>query len=349
MTPATGFSGRDLASLPVNVLLVGQQVSLVQRRGRYTPESMRHPGKMRPELARQLIEAYSQPGDWILDPMSGIGTTGVEAMHLDRRYVGIELEPRFVAWQRENLALAREQGAIGEGVVFQGDARALGAGSEAVSFRGPLRQPIAAIITSPPYGDRLKPRDTAPSRVMRDLIAAGRMRADVIPEGYGGSRDNLGNLPDEEYLEAMRQVYAGCLSVLKPGGILAVVIRPSRDRQRLRPLHYQTAMICCELGFEWIDEVIAVLSRVDTNDQAKPRLFSQALFLKRLATAHLREQGHPVTLEQVEYVLVFQKPSAGATAVSKHKSGRQTALAGAPSGKWRTMLPFGVSVAKVNA
>jgi len=319
---------RDLAALPVNVLLVGQEISLTQRRGRYVPASIRHPGKMLPELARQLIAAYSQPGDWILDPMSGIGTTGVEALHLGRNYVGIELEPRFVAWQQENLELARSQGATGSGTMLQGDARRLGA-ELLVTPGADIRAPIDAIITSPPYGDRLKPRPGPPSRMMQDLIRRRRMRADVIPGGYGVGPDNLGNLSDAAYLEEMRRVYAGCFEALRPGGILAVVIRPGRDRQRLRPLHYATAQLCVELGFEWIDERIAVLSRVLAVPGETPRQFNHALFLKRLATAHLREAGYPVSLEQVEYILVFQKPWALPLAVGTHKSGRQAALAGA--------------------
>ena len=53
-----------------------------QRHGRYHPESNRHPGKMLPALARRAIETYSDPGDLVLDPMCGIGTTLVEAIHL---------------------------------------------------------------------------------------------------------------------------------------------------------------------------------------------------------------------------------------------------------------------------
>lgn len=314
----TGGPSRDLGKLPVNVLLVGQSVSLVQRRGRYCPASMRHPGKMLPELARQLIDAYTLPGDTVLDPMSGIGTTGVEAVHLGRHYVGIELEPRFVALQNHNLTLAHSQGATGQATVLPGDARHL---PEHVAGS------VDAVITSPPYGDRLRPRPGPPSEFMRDLIARGRMRADVIPAGYGLGRDNLGNLPDASYLQEMERVYAGCFQVLKPGGILAVVIRPGRDRQRLRPLHYETARLCTKLGFDWIDERLALLGRIDTTGDV-PRLYNHALFLKRLSVAHLREAGYPVSLEQVEYVLVFQKPREGVPLPRQNKSGREAALAG---------------------
>lgn len=325
---------RDLGKLPVNVLLVGQQVSLAQRKSRYVAASMRHPGKMLPELARQLIAAYTAPGDWILDPMSGIGTTGVEAAHLGRNYVGIELEPRFVGLQKENLVLARQQGATGQTTVLSGDARRLGDGfADLIGSRS--AQPIDAVITSPPYGDRLKAHHGTPSPMMQDLVAKGRMRADVIPAGYGTGRTNIGNLPDSAYLHEMRKVYAGCLQVLKPGGILAVVIRPGRDRQRLRPLHYQTADLCVELGFDWIDERLAVLGRIDTTSGDSPRLYNHALFLKRLSIAHLREAGYPISLEQVEYVLVFQKPYAATPPDHRiRKSGRQAALAGTRSARF---------------
>jgi len=332
---------RDLSKQPVNVLFVGQQVSLAQRRGRYAPTSMRHPGKMLPELARQLIRAYTVPGDWILDPMSGIGTTGVEATHLGRNYVGIELEPRFVAWQRENLELAREQGAAGEGVAFAGDARDLDPGADSYLADLTVPQPIAAVITSPPYGDRLRPKTSQLSQTMRDLIARGAFRSDVIPGSYGTSPNNLGNLSDEAYLQEMRRVYRGAFHVLKPGGILAIVIRPGRDRQRLRPLHYQTATLCTDLGFDWIDEIVAVLGGVSAVPGQSASIANRALFFKRLAVAHLRESGHPVTLEQAEYVLVFQKPERSFSPLPTHKGGRQTALVGASLGftDWEASLP----------
>jgi DNA modification methylase len=43
---------------------------------------------MRPAVARQAIAAYSQPGDLVVDPMCGIGTTLVEAIRLGRDAIG---------------------------------------------------------------------------------------------------------------------------------------------------------------------------------------------------------------------------------------------------------------------
>jgi hypothetical protein len=59
------------------------------------PGSTAHPGKMLPALARQAIETYTDAGQLVIDPMCGIGTTLVEAVHLGRCAVGVELEPRW--------------------------------------------------------------------------------------------------------------------------------------------------------------------------------------------------------------------------------------------------------------
>jgi hypothetical protein len=66
---------------------------------------------MLPALARAAC-AYSDPAELVLDPMCGIGTTLVEAIHLNRDAIGVELEPRWTAIAAGNVVLAREQAAV---------------------------------------------------------------------------------------------------------------------------------------------------------------------------------------------------------------------------------------------
>lgn len=49
-----------------------------------------------PKLVEPCIKASTRPGDFVLDPFSGAGTAGVVSEALDRRYVGIELNPKYV-------------------------------------------------------------------------------------------------------------------------------------------------------------------------------------------------------------------------------------------------------------
>lgn len=43
-----------------------------------------------PRLMRRLIETHSDPGDLIVDPFAGYGSTGIEAVALGRRFAGCE-------------------------------------------------------------------------------------------------------------------------------------------------------------------------------------------------------------------------------------------------------------------
>ncbi|MFX0184059.1 MAG: DNA methyltransferase [Candidatus Hodarchaeota archaeon] len=52
-----------------------------------------YPAKFLSKLPRALISHYTDEGDLVLDPFVGGGTTGVEAMVLNRRFIGYDLNP----------------------------------------------------------------------------------------------------------------------------------------------------------------------------------------------------------------------------------------------------------------
>ena len=51
----------------------------------------RYPARFSPVFVRSVIETFSDPGDWVLDPFVGGGTTLVEAMVLGRNALGIDI------------------------------------------------------------------------------------------------------------------------------------------------------------------------------------------------------------------------------------------------------------------
>jgi site-specific DNA-methyltransferase (cytosine-N4-specific) len=56
-----------------------------------------------PKLIEPCIRASTRPGDFVLDPFFGSGTVGLVAQDLEREYVGIELNPAYVALAADRL------------------------------------------------------------------------------------------------------------------------------------------------------------------------------------------------------------------------------------------------------
>ena len=63
-----------------------------------------HPTQKAVQVIKPLIQAFSQPGDLVLDPFSGSGTTAIAAALSGRDYLGIELEPGYCTLARNRLA-----------------------------------------------------------------------------------------------------------------------------------------------------------------------------------------------------------------------------------------------------
>ena len=54
-------------------------------------------------LARDHILSWSNEGDTVLDPFMGSGTTCVQAKQLNRRYIGVELDPAYYTAAKKRL------------------------------------------------------------------------------------------------------------------------------------------------------------------------------------------------------------------------------------------------------
>jgi site-specific DNA-methyltransferase (adenine-specific) len=68
----------------------------------------RHPTQKPLSLLDRIVRAGSNPGDVVLDPFNGSGTTGVAATSLGRRYVGIDVDPDYLQLTERRLTRPTE-------------------------------------------------------------------------------------------------------------------------------------------------------------------------------------------------------------------------------------------------
>ena len=68
-----------------------------------------HPAPMPYQMAVDHISSWTNPYDLVMDPMMGSGTTGVACVKLGRKFIGIELDPKYfdIACERITKAYAQ--------------------------------------------------------------------------------------------------------------------------------------------------------------------------------------------------------------------------------------------------
>lgn len=73
------------------------------------PRFKRHPTTKPLPLMEALIRDFTDPGELVVDPFAGSGTTGVACVRLGRDFIGFERDSKYAELARRRLSEAREQ------------------------------------------------------------------------------------------------------------------------------------------------------------------------------------------------------------------------------------------------
>lgn len=76
------------------------------------PENTDHPTQKSEKLLARLILASTNPGDFVLDPFLGSGTTCAVAKKLDRQFLGMEINEEYCLMAAKRLELAEHDRSI---------------------------------------------------------------------------------------------------------------------------------------------------------------------------------------------------------------------------------------------
>lgn len=226
----------------------------VQRRDRYLPDPKGNSeevltlkaGRTWPDVAGAVIDTYSAPGDWLLDPTVGTGVTMVEGVWRQRNALGVELSPVRAELAGKHLELADRHPGNGRWQLFVGDAREL---------LPRLPEPPKLVIIDPPFSEtRMDGGENHFGGVLGNYTGEDRIKS-------RGQRDqrNLGNLKHRDYLVEMFKVYHLGLAVAAKGAYLAIILKDYRKHHRRIDLLGDTRRICEEAGWRYYDRATLYL------------------------------------------------------------------------------------------
>lgn len=255
------IDARRLKPAPGELTDVSTTVWSFPKRGSWATHRGDYRGNWAPQLPRALVLMYSEPGETVLDPMIGSGTTCIEARLLGRNCIGVDISYGAVMltlhrlYWLERLAERQSGSPEAENVkrtwsrIYHGDARSLPLLSEGS---------VDLIATHPPYWNIIR---------------------------YGGRDCRAGDLSCarslEDHLKLMGEAARELYRVLKPGRHLGLLVGDTRVRKLYVPVSHYVLDVFLRAGFLLREEVIKVQHKMRTTREIWSKLRERDFLLIR--------------------------------------------------------------------
>ncbi len=186
-----------------------------------------HPAKFPESLVEEFISFFTKPGDWILDPFMGTGSTLIAAGNLERNAIAVELSKSFFKITIDRLK--KEQ--------FKNKIFPLNGSSENLKSllltKGLNKIKFDYTITSPPYWNQLERNS------LRQKLRTNKGLTTI----YSKSKNDLGNEKDyESFIERQAKIFDQVFDLTKPNGYLTIITNNIYSNSKLYPLAFDTAV-----------------------------------------------------------------------------------------------------------
>lgn len=224
-------------------------------------------GNYIPQIAAQLFERYTKKNDVILDLFFGSGTSGIEALNMKRRCIGVELKQDMTDYVSKKFT---KKELVTDVNIICGDS-ASNAAMEKVKARLEImgKKQAQFVILHPPYDDIIK---------------------------FSDKKEDLSNCATtEEFYDLFEKVAKNAYELLEKGRYAALIIGDEYKNSRVVPLGFECMKRMENVGF--ITKAI-VVKNITGNEKAK----GKAANLWRY-----RALAGGFNIFEHEYIMIFVK------------------------------------------
>lgn len=176
-----------------------------------------HPSPKPPQLMAEFIKFFTKRGEWVLDPFVGVGGTLIGCSITGRNGVGIELSKKYAKIYHRVC----EREGIRPQTMLVDDARNMDKHNEVAS------QSFKLILTDPPYSNMMT--------IEKSGDKQKRGKGEATP--FTHLKEDIGNLPYEEFLPELRRILEKAVKHLTKGGHMVVFCKDFQPTRKHHMLH----------------------------------------------------------------------------------------------------------------
>lgn len=225
-------------------------------------------GNYIPQIAQQMYERYTKKNDVVVDMFFGSGTSGIEAVNMNRRCIGVELKQDLVDSVSEKFTPKQ---LVTDVNIICSDSTSEDA-KEKVKARLEImgEEKAQFLMLHPPYDDIIK---------------------------FSDKKEDLSNCAStEEFYDMFEKVAKNGYDLLESGRFACLIIGDSYKNSEVQPLGFECMNRMRKLGFILKSTIV---KDINGNERAKGRTAN--LWRYRALAGGFSIFNH-------EYIFVFQKP-----------------------------------------
>lgn len=269
-TASSGISDLPLSEWREFEEILTDSLWLIGDRDRSGTHNAGYHGNFIPQIPYQLMRRYSRPGDVVIDPFLGSGTTMIEAKRLGRNCIGVELLPEMAEHCEKYVQLQSPEKEVTTEIIVGDSSEADVQNRVHASLESMGRAQAQLIIMHPPYHD-------------------------IIP--FSDDERDLSNAPTvKDFVSKFGDIVEGFSEMLEPKHYLAIVIGDKYVNSELVPLGFHLMSETLMRGNNLSLKSIIVKNMV--NNRAKRNL--ENLWRYRALAGGFYVFRH-------EYILLFKK------------------------------------------